>query len=315
MRAARWIILGAALALTSCREPPGTEADPNVLARVGPHSVTVEEFKTHLARRGGLRSGREHADALLEEMIDLEVLHAQALRMGLDRSPEIQRAWRNLLIGKLRKEALAPRLENLRVEPEEIVDYYEANRPRYRRPARVRVAVLGRWIDPTTRQEARARLQRELAQARTEALERPPALETGFGTLAIDYSEHQATRYRGGDLGWLEAGRSHAWLSPEILEGAFALNEPGEISEVLAASDGFYLLRLIDLHETQVVPLADLEESIRHQLLREKREQIDKAFVAEARRSLRIRTYPERLDTAAEGLARPVTESRPPALP
>ena len=44
----------------------------------------------------------------------------------------------------------------------------------------------------------------------------------GFGPLAIAYSEDQATRYKGGDVGWVEAARGPAWLSPTVRQAALA---------------------------------------------------------------------------------------------
>jgi hypothetical protein len=69
----------------------------------------------------------------------------------------------------------------------------------------------------------------------------------GFSVLSVDHSEHAASRYKGGVVGWLEReGGMDAW-SKAVAEIAFSLKEPGEVSAVTARPEGVFLVRYMAL--------------------------------------------------------------------
>jgi len=302
--------------LCGCERKP--EAKPDLLATVGPESILVDEFRAQILRRGGLRPEAVDREALLQEMIDAEALYAKALQAGLDNDPEVRRAYRNLLVGKLKERDLNPRLEKIAVTAADVRTYYDQNRDRYTLPARVRLAVVALNVSPTLRAEQKEALHQRLEEARHRILQETtlPA-ERGFGALAIECSEDQASRYRGGDIGWIEAGRGHARWSQAVLDAGFALGKVGEVSDVISDAQGVYLVRLVDRRDSSAVPLAEVEEEIRHRLLRDQRAQLERDFVREIRRALPIQVYTQALAqvTLPEGVRRPPDEPRPPALP
>ncbi len=63
-----------------------------------------------------------------------------------------------------------------------------------------------------------------------------------FGPLAVANSLDASTRAAGGDLGWFPRG----WLTePAVEQAAFAL-QPGELSEVVATEQGYYVLQVLE---------------------------------------------------------------------
>ena len=61
-----------------------------------------------------------------------------------------------------------------------------------------------------------------------------------FGALAREYSEDPGSAPRGGDLGSFGPGR----MVPPFEQAAFALAEPGDVSEVVTTRFGFHLIQL-----------------------------------------------------------------------
>jgi parvulin-like peptidyl-prolyl isomerase len=292
------------------------KSDPTLLATVGFREIHVQDFHRQLSRRGGLEPQTVDKQALLQEMIDQEALYVRAVQAGLDKDPEIQRACRQLLVNQLKARELTPELERTALTATEARAWYDQHPERYQRPARIRLAALHLKAEPAQSPEKLRELQRRLAEARRLAGELTNATERGFGTLAIAFSEDQATRYQGGDQGWLEAGRPHAWLSEPVLHAAFALANPGDLSDVLTDASGVYLLKLLERHPAEPAPLSAVEAAIRHQLLPAKKQQAERAYLEQARRSVPIRTYPDRL--AALQLPKPglrPTDQPPPSLP
>ena len=306
------VLVISALFPVSC----GKKNDPAVLATVGTHEIRTEQFREQMVRRGGLRPEELNKEALLQEMIEQEALYVRALNAGINRDPELQRAWRNLLIGKFKERELSPRIEKVEVTQTELAAAYDRERERYSRPAAVKVALLYLKVEAVMKPEKVAELQRRMNDARQKALAVEATGATGFGALAITCSEDQATRYNGGVLGWLEKNRGHAWLGPGAVEAAFALAKPGDLSEVVTDSNGLYLLKLLDRRAPSVVPLAEVESSLRQRLLLEKRRKIEQTFGRECRESVPVVAHPELLPAIVVPATPTVVDNKqPPSFP
>lgn len=302
----------SALLPVSCER----KSDPTLLATVGTHEIRAEQFREQMVRRGGLRPEVLNKEALFQEMIEQEALYVRALNAGIDKDPELQRTWRNLLIGKFKERELAPRIEKAEVTTTELEAAYHGEQERYSRPAAVRVAVLYLKVESVMKPEKVAELQRRMNEARQKALVGESTAAPGFGALAITCSEDQATRYCGGVLGWIEKNRGHAWLGTSALNAAFALSRLGEISEVVADSKGIYLIKLLDRREPALVPLAEVESSLKQRLLLEKRRQIEQAFARECRESVPVVTHPELLPAVMVPTPAAVADNKqPPSFP
>ena len=63
--------------------------------------------------------------------------------------------------------------------------------------------------------------------AQSELVKQP---DQGFSVLSVDYSEHAATRFKGGVFGWIEAGGAGSDWSRELARIAFSLKDDGEVS-------------------------------------------------------------------------------------
>lgn len=288
------------------------QPDPDLIATVGNREIRVKQFKEEAARRGGLRPEGLDRRKLLEELIDYEAMLVKAFEAGLDKDPEVIRAYHNLLVGKLRTRQLEPRIENVAISDEEIKAQYETHIDRYTRPARSRIAILYFETHPTMSPEKRESIRARLAEAREKAQSLSQD-ERGFGALAIRYSEDQASRYKGGDIGWLAQGRAYRWPDPVVSAG-FSLETIGDVSDVIETDNGLYLVKLLDRRDAVATPLEKAKTRIRHKMLLEKRKQTEAAFIAEQRAATEITIYPDVLasipmpETGKPGLA-------PPSLP
>ncbi len=312
----RWGLAGALAAVALLAVSCGKKSDPQVLARVGFSEIRVEQFQQQMSRRGGTRPDKLDKEALLQEMIEQEALYVRAINAGLDKDPDVQRAWRNLLIGKLKEHELATRIEKTEVTQAELEAAYAAGRDRFTRPAAVRLAVLYLKTDSVTKPGKIAELQRRMTEARQKALAPEAAGGPGFGALAISSSEDQATRYNGGIVGWVEQDRGHAWLGTAPIEAGFALRNPGDVSEVITDAKGVYLVKLLERREPALVPLGEVESSLRQRLLVEKRHQTEQAFIRESRAAIPVQTHPELLARVPLPIPPAVAENKqPPAFP
>ena len=63
-----------------------------------------------------------------------------------------------------------------------------------------------------------------------------------FATLAIAYSEDEATAMRGGEMSFI----SKSSLVPEFANVAFNLSDPNRVSNIVETEDGFHIIQLIE---------------------------------------------------------------------
>lgn len=309
-------LIGAAglVALAGCGKSPAP--DPTVLATVGDRVIRVEDLQKEIAWRQSARRAMPEPRALLEEMINQESLVQKARAAGLEKDPEFQRACRALLVSKFKERELTPRRESLQVTSEELRAAFEKEKERQVQPGKARLALVQIKTDSKLSEAQLDELRARIEAARMESLALTNGV-TGFGKVAAAYSEDQVSRYKGGDVGWFDEGLEHYRWPAEVISAGFALKNSGDVSEVIRAANGFYLVKKLDTRPASVTPLAQVEPRLKRQLLAEKREQTEQLFLNEARRAAGVQTFSNAvasIPVPSTTVARRTTEE-PPGLP
>jgi parvulin-like peptidyl-prolyl isomerase len=309
------LLAGACLlVLAGCAKSPAP--DPTVVASVGHRAIRAEDVQREMAWRQNAGRSVPATVALLDEMVSQEALVQKACALGLEKDPEYLRACRSLLVSKLKERELTPRVDRIEVSAEELRAAYEQQLDRHTQPGKARLALVqiktDRKMDDAGLAELRARIDEARAQALTLTNH-----EAGFGKVAVAYSEDQASRYKGGDVGWFDEGQTHYRWPAEVISAGFALQSPGDVSQVICAGSAFYLVKKLDSRAATVTAQTQVEERLRRQLRAQKREQAEKSFFNEARHVAGVRTFPDALASlpvASTTLARR-TADEPPSLP
>lgn len=280
------------------REEPSPDAA--VIVRVGDQAITVGEFKAAAARRrlssvssspASDPDGMQARALLLEEMIETKALVQRARDEGLLADYELQYSLDRLVISRFEREALRAAGTQLAVSDQEVRQRYTEDpllaRPEKRSVAVVHVAVPGE--DPEKRASARAKLM----SAREEALALGEPVHD-FGAVAARDSEDQATRYKGGRAGWVTQQGTLSRLDSAVVVAAFELEEEGDISDVIEAPDGLWLVRLVECQLPSRLPFETVAPNIRQRLAQEKQQ----AFFKQLRHEAIDRAGRSRVDTA-----------------
>jgi len=270
----------------------------SVLAKVGDRVITLGDFAKTLERMDQFDRLRyqtkERRRELLEAMIDVELLAAEAKRRGLDKSPEVDDEIRIIL----RDAMLAQSREGLpapaQVSADEVRAYYEAHRDRFDEPERRRVAA----IVVTDKKEALKVLQ--------EAEKIKSAAE--WGELFFKRSL-SAPKTRGpnspvelaGDLGIVGPPDDPKGSNPKVPEAvraaAFKIPAVGGVAgDVVEAEGKFYVVRLNGMTAAHHRTLAESDRSIRVLLIQDKMQARDKKLEEELRQK-----YPVHIDDKALG--------------
>jgi parvulin-like peptidyl-prolyl isomerase len=123
------------------------------------------------------------------------------------------------------------------VSEDECRRFYESHPENFFVPERLRVSHLFLAAPPETVPGIV-----EAKRTAIEALSVRLVAGDDFGRLAVENSEDEATKLRGGDLGYFSASR----MPPDFVEAALKLH-PEEISKPIRTRLGFHILKLIDV--------------------------------------------------------------------
>lgn len=291
-----WRVAGVLLLLgaTSCgrkavEQPPAEKAD--WIARVNGESITEQDVQFEIKRRTDAQRPVGDAQSILQDLIQRKAMLSEARRSGLLQDPAVQRELENRELGQWLDRTLQVERDRVSVSNEEMRAYFDENRESFARPEMTRLAILYRRAVRSELTNENAGLRGELEKGRAAYLADPSAATQkgripGFGTLAVDYSEDAISRYRGGDLGWMNAGEESR-LPPAVLETGLAL-DVGGVSAVVPAGDGFYVVMKTDWRAAQVPPYEDVAPTLRRKLIRQKQENIERDFVSNLLAGARI---------------------------
>ena len=290
------VVLGAA-GIWLWLRPAGvdTAVPASWVARVGDSYISEERYRAEMARRGGGIPGQFHEErqklALLDELVYQQALVERARRDGIDQQPEVRRSIDQILASQVLRRDLREEQEKVQVSDAMVRAFYDANVDSYRIPERRRIAIVRIGLPPDASEERWTEAGKRLAEAREGAL----ALDAGvrhFGDVAQRYSDDQASRYRGGVIGWIDTGSLERYgRDPVVLDAAATLGKPGDLSSPLRGTDGWYLVRLVDLNPAQARPFEELEAGIRQRLRQEGMKSLERSFrdrvISEAKPTLR----------------------------
>ena len=165
------------------------------------------------------------------------------------------------------------RLQAMQVSDEELEQYYRDNEYRLTLPEQVRVRhILLSW-KPLGKPDDRAALLEQMQAI----LDKARAGED-FAQLAGEYSD-DSSRLHGGDVGFFRRGQ----MVPPFETAAFALQQPGDISDIVETNFGLHIIRLEERKQSYLVPLDEVREKLRAHISEEK------VAKAEAQEKARLR--------------------------
>lgn len=177
----------------------------------------------------------KQVNALLESLYLNRVLANEARGMKMDADPLVARQLEQQADQLLTK-ALLKKKEKETVYPDfeaRALEMYKIEAERFTVPAEVHAMHILIGLKGRDRDEAIKRA----GEVRAKVV----ANEKKFEDLALEYSDDPSAKENKGDLGFFVANR----MVKPFAEAAFALGEPGAISEPVETKFGFHIIKLI----------------------------------------------------------------------
>lgn len=241
----------ACVALAGCDRGSDTEKPPEAgdvaVARVNGKTVWASDVKREAVAQGligqgePLDSSSEMFRRVMDEVVDQKLLAAEAVRRKLDKDEAAQRrlaAARERVLGDLLVESVVEKA----VREDAIKELYQEQ-----------VKLSG--------QSEEFRARHIVVASEGEAVQIRRALLNGasFEALAMERSIDTATRFNGGDMGYLTID-----VMPESYQIALANSQPGDVLGPFAVDNGFAVVKVEDRRREAPLTL----ETARPQIVR-----------------------------------------------
>lgn len=250
----------------------------DVIARVGSFKITSTEFEREMHLRAGKFVHNIDKEELLKEMIEEKLFLNKAYEMELDKKAYIQRRYDYMLIRHIRDEFIQQEKEKISLRKEDFQNYYEKHKKRYLKPQEDHFAILFFSKRFNKSEKRQLKVKEKFKKIQALALEKDfPLAKKGFGKYAIENSEHQVSRYKGGVIGWFVQDAQVFW-EEKVLNVGFKLHKVGDISNLVETEKGYYLIRLLERKASYYEKLEKVENRIRHALILEKQAEIEHSF-------------------------------------
>ena len=211
--------------------------------------------------------------------------------------------------------------QKVKLSDEEINDYYQQHTSEYTRPEQMKVAYIELSaeklkndivvsdsdamayyqddIDKYTSEEQR-RVSHILIQGddKAKAQKVLDKLKAGadFATLAKEDSEDVGSAQEGGSLGWIERDV----MDPEFEKAAFALKQPGEMTDLVKSEFGYHIIKLDELKAPETEPYKSVAKAIKQELKDQKA--ADEFYALQTQLETQAYESPDSLDAAAEAI-------------
>lgn len=260
----------------------GADSD-KILARVGSEDVTeseVLEFIQPFGQQAVMLYGTEQGrKMILDDVIAMRLYALDAEDAKLDQTPEFQAQLLNAKRAMLAQAAMQKAVEGLKISDEEAKKFYDSNPAMFKQPERVHarhILVSG--------DEELAKVQEELKAGKS------------FDAVAKEFSRDPGSAANGGDLGEFPRGM----MVPEFEKAAFALKNPGDVSEPVKTQFGWHIIKLEERIPESVMPFEQVKDRLTNELKDQKTQTLLQDKAKELEKKYKVERLTDKPDDSAE---------------
>lgn len=258
---------------------PVLARDEKIVAQLWDQKMTEADFNRIISyydqeKQKILEQNPQAKVTLLKRLIEGIVISKMAKDERFDQRPEIKEQIELIIQDFLATEYIKKKvIADIDVSEEDMKIFYKAHVEDYSNPLRVRA----RHILVSVGKSASAEDKKKSLEKAKEILKKIREGED-FDKLASEFSDDQASKKKGGDLGFFSKGKMH----PQFEDVVFSM-KPGEVSDIVETPFGFHIIRLEERKEPATEPFEKVKDQIRERMLSELRkvrvsEFIERAF-------------------------------------
>jgi foldase protein PrsA len=234
--------------------------------------VTVSETDVKARLDQNLKdfSARFGTPARFQEYLDRQHMSQRALLQAMRPTVEM-----TLYQEKLREKLTA----KVEVTEKEIADFYQAQQIQFVEPETVKIRqilVNVSSTDPGSEQKAKAKAEEILGKVQA-------ANGSNFADVAKEMSDDQETKVKGGEMPLLRRPTFYGVTFDQAIFSA----STGLIPQVVRSVRGWHVITVDEKKPSRVKPLDEMKETIKNQLLQQKRGEFFRTYMETAQKSAR----------------------------
>lgn len=270
-------------ALISCSQKAAEQKGP-ILAKVGNATITQadydREFKSLPEYAQQLFSDEQGKEKFLNEIVNKEMLYQEALKKGLEKTPEFQKKLEEFkkltLVTELFENEI---LSKAKISDQELKDYYDKHKEEFIPTIQIKAS----HILVKTEDEAKKVLDR---------------LKKGekFGDIANAVSIDTGSAKKGGDLGYFSKGQ----MVPEFEKAAASLNVD-DISVPVKTQFGYHIIKVTDKKKGTPVEFDKIRDMISQRLSGEKQKGAFDLYITELKKNYKVEINKDALMKSSAG--------------
>lgn len=227
-----------------------SETGDKVLARIGSQDITEREVLEFIQPFGQqammMYSSEQGRKMIIDEVINVRLFALYAEDNAVDKDPEFVAALENAKRAMLAQTVMRKEIAGITVSDDEAKKFYDENPNLFIQPERVHASHI-----LVSGDENLKKVQEELKVK-------------SFDTVAKEYSIDPGSAVNGGDLGEFAKGQ----MVPEFEKAAFALKNPGDVSEPVKSQFGWHIIKL----EKHIPESKVAYEQVKPQIIQEVRQ-------------------------------------------
>lgn len=277
------VLMGAGLAWAAQTQPDqmqsemkdAPKADPEkVLAKVADREIREKDIDQVIRMMGPqgamMYDNPQGRRAVLDELVSMHLFALKGAEEKLDQTPEFKAALETFRNQSLARAAIDASLKDVTASDEDAKKFYDEHPDQFTQPERVHVRHI-LISDDVTSADAIAKIQADLKAG------------ASFDEVAKSCSLCPSAA-QGGDLGEVSKGQ----MVPEFETAAFALKNPGDLSEPIKTQFGWHIIRLEDRTPSSLEPLDTVKPQLLQYLTNEKRNEAFKNAVEGLKKTYKV---------------------------
>ena len=251
------------------------KADPErVLAKVADREIRekdVDQVIRMMGPQGAMMyDNPQGRRAVLDELVSMHLFALRGAEEKLDQTPEFKAALETFRNQSLARAAIDASLKDVTASDEDAKKFYDEHPDQFTQPERVHVRHI-LISDDVTSADAIAKVQADLRAG------------ASFDEVAKSRSLCPSAA-QGGDLGEVSKGQ----MVPEFEAAAFALKNPGDLSEPVKTRFGWHIIRLEGRTPSSLEPFDNVKPQLLQYLTNEKKNEAFKNAVEGLKKTYKV---------------------------
>lgn len=289
MRLLAIVVVFGIVSLYICR--PAVAGRDKIIARYGDKTMTVSELEKIVSLE---TMGRQKLDdmpartrdAILDKVVRMLAVADYARSKGIDKNPDVKEQLRlltdNFVASAYLRLDVADKASKDFTE-KDLKVYYQTHQDEFKTPEMVKARRIVVRVD-----KGACESSQKAAKEKAEEILKKIKDGADFAKLASEFSDDEATRVKGGELGFMPKGK----MVPAFDKAVFSA-KPGDVVGPIRTSYGLDIVKVEAKKPASVEPFDKVKDEVKQKATQDIQKSKVKEAIDRAMKKMKVQLYPE----------------------